>query len=148
MWEDGGSKGFEPGTNGGICPNCSMRSRWWSEQAGETPKKSRFYFWKRKLLARSCRIPQSTRPPLTGSKWLPSSQHSFEGIARKIKRRRKSDTSPLDTKEGGKKWDLGCPASGTTRPWLGKGKRAAGWSQDSRGAVVGKEDCALMEPAP
>lgn len=102
MWEDGGSKGFEPGTNGGICPNCSMRSRWWSEQAGETPKKSRFYFWKRKLLARSCRIPQSTRPPLTGSKWLPSSQHSFEGIARKIKCRRKSDTSLLDTKEGGK----------------------------------------------
>lgn len=102
MWEDGGSKGFEPGTNGGICANCSMKSRWWSGQAGETPKKSRFYFWKRKLLAGSCRIPQSTRPPLTGSKWLPSFQHNFEGMAQKIKCRRKSDTSLFDTKEGEK----------------------------------------------
>lgn len=57
------------------------------------------------------------RPPLTGSKWLLSSQHNFEGIAGKIKCRRKSDTSLFDTKEGEKKWDLGCPASGTTLAW-------------------------------
>lgn len=28
----GGSRVFEAGTNGGICQNCSMKTRWWSNQ--------------------------------------------------------------------------------------------------------------------
>lgn len=38
--EDGGGAGFEAGTNGGICPNGSMESRWCSEQDRETPEES------------------------------------------------------------------------------------------------------------
>lgn len=101
-------------------------------RTGKLPRKADFIFGNRSCLAGSCRIPQWT--PLTGSKRLPSFQRGFEGNARKIEHRRKSDTSLSDTKEEGKNGISAVKPQ--AHPSLGLGK-----GHDSK-------DSALMDPSP
>lgn len=148
MWEDGGSDGFEAGTNGGDLSKLLhgkqmvVRAGWGNSQ------EKLILFWETEAAGWEPQDSSINAAAANGLQMAPSFQHGFEGIARKIERRRKSDTGLPDTKEGGKNgiWAVQPQA----QPSLGSGKGRERRDEGTTRRIPrwGKEGCALMEPSP